>query len=138
MNNKVKLTPEQIAARDPADSFQDLLDLESVEVPAALRESTETYLGSEDLPVDRYTSREFFDREVEKVWRKTWQITCRENRLRKAGDYYVYDIVNDSILLTRTESGEIKGFYNRTPPFQRFMHVGYDIGILILKMGDEE
>ena len=33
---------------------------------------------------------------------------------------------------------EIKGFYNRTPPFQRFMHVGYDIGILILKMGDEE
>lgn len=112
MNNKVKLTPEQIAARAPAETFQDLLDKEQVEVPAALRDSTNTYLGSEDISIDRYTSQEFFDLEVEKVWRKTWQVACRENRLKNAGDYFVYDIVNDSILLTRTEKGEIKGFYN--------------------------
>lgn len=112
MNEKVKLTPEQIAARDPAETFQDLLDRETVEVPAALRDSTDTYLGSDDLPVDRYISREFFDLEVEKMWRKTWQMACRESKLRKAGDYFVYDIVNDSILLTRTDSGELKGFYN--------------------------
>jgi phenylpropionate dioxygenase-like ring-hydroxylating dioxygenase large terminal subunit len=112
MNEKVKLTPEQIAARDPAETFQDLLDRETVDVPAALRDSTDTYLGSDDLPVDRYISREFFDLEVEKMWRKTWQMACRESKLRKPGDYFVYDIVNDSILLTRTESGELKGFYN--------------------------
>lgn len=112
MNDKIQLTPEQIAARDPSYSFQDLLDRESVAVPAALRESTETYLGSEDLAIERWTSREFFDREVEKVWRKTWQMACRESQLSKAGDYFVYDIVNDSILLTRTESGELRGYYN--------------------------
>jgi phenylpropionate dioxygenase-like ring-hydroxylating dioxygenase large terminal subunit len=112
MNEKVKLTPQQIAARHPSDTFQDLLDLEKVDVPAALRESTDTYLGSEDLSVERYTSREFFEQEVEKVWRKTWQVACRESRLRNPGDYFVYDIVNDSILLTRSESGELKGFYN--------------------------
>ena len=112
MSEKIKLTPEQIAARDPAESFQDLLDLETVDVPAALRDSTDTYLGSEDLPIDRYISREYFELEVEKVWRKTWQMACRESRLRHPGDYLVYEIVNDSILLTRTESGELKGFYN--------------------------
>ena len=112
MNEKVNLTPEQIAARDPSESFQDLLDLEKVDVPAALRDSTDTYLGSEDLSVERYTSREYFDREVDKVWRKTWQIACRVNQLRNPGDYFVYEIVNDSILLTRTESGELKAFYN--------------------------
>lgn len=112
MNEKIHLTPEQIAARNPSESFQDLLKIEAVEVPDALKESTESYLGSEDLAVERYTSREFFDREVEKVWRKTWQAACRENRLREAGDYFVYDIVDDSILLTRTESGELKGFHN--------------------------
>ena len=79
MNKKVNLTPEQIAARDPAETFQDLLNKETVEVPAALRESTDSYLGSDDLSVDRYISREFFDREVETVWRKTWQVACREN-----------------------------------------------------------
>ncbi|MEM1113951.1 MAG: aromatic ring-hydroxylating dioxygenase subunit alpha [Pseudomonadota bacterium] len=112
MNEKVKLTPEQIAARDPAYSFQELLDKESVPVPAPLRETTDTYLGSEDLPVERWTSREFFELEVEKMWRKTWQMACRESQLRKPGDYFVYDIVNDSILLTRAENGELKGYYN--------------------------
>ena len=112
MNEKTRLTPEQIAARDPSYSFQDLLDRESVEVPDALRDSTDTYLGSEDIDIARYTSREFFQQEVENVWRKTWQVACRENRLRNPGDFFVYDIVDDSILLTRTESGEINGFYN--------------------------
>jgi len=112
MNEKSKLTAQQIAARHPAQSFQDLLDLEVVPVPDALRESTETYLGSADIPVDRYISRAFFEREVEKVWRRTWQVACRESRLRNPGDYFVYDIVNDSILLTRTGAGELRGFYN--------------------------
>ncbi len=112
MNDSVKLTPEQIAARDPSYSFQDLLDKETVDVPSALRDSTEPYLGSEDLSIERWTSREFFDLEVKKLWRKTWQMACRESLLRNPGDYFVYDIVNDSILLTRTESGELKGYYN--------------------------
>ncbi|MEP5765708.1 MAG: aromatic ring-hydroxylating dioxygenase subunit alpha [Halieaceae bacterium] len=112
MNEKVKLTDEQIAARDPSYSFQDLLDVENVDVPASLRDSTDTYLGSDDLPIDRWTSREFFDLEVEKMWTKTWQMACRESQLKKPGDYFVYDIVNFSILITRTESGELKAFHN--------------------------
>ena len=112
MTDKVQLTPEQIAARDPASSFQDLLDLEKAPVPKALRDSTDTYLGCEDLPIERWTSQEFFDQEVEKVWRKTWQMACRESQLKNPGDYFVYDIVNDSILLTRTEAGKLQGYYN--------------------------
>lgn len=112
MADKLTLTEAQIAARDPSYSFQELLDRESVPVPAALRDSTETYLGSEDLPISRWTSREFFELEVEKVWRRTWQMACRESQLRRPGDYFVYEIVDDSILLTRTESGALKGFYN--------------------------
>ena len=112
MNEKVKLTKEQIAARNPSDTFQDLLDRENVPVPEALRESTDTYLGSEDLPIDRWTSREFFELEVEKVWRKTWQMACRVSQVSTPGQYFVYDIVNDSILITCTDEGEIKAYYN--------------------------
>ncbi|MDJ0877267.1 MAG: aromatic ring-hydroxylating dioxygenase subunit alpha [Halieaceae bacterium] len=112
MNEKVKLTEEQIKARNPSYGFQDLLDLEEVEVPEALRENTNTYLGSEDLPLDRWTSREFFDLEVEKMWTKTWQMACRESQVPNPGDYFVYDIANFSILVTRTESGELKGYHN--------------------------
>jgi phenylpropionate dioxygenase-like ring-hydroxylating dioxygenase large terminal subunit len=110
MKNSVK--DEDIIARFPGESYQDLLDRETVEVPASLREDTRPYLGSEDLPLSRWTAREFFDQEVEKVWRKTWQAACRVSQLSEPGDYYVYDIVNDSILITRTESGELKAYYN--------------------------
>ncbi len=112
MNEKVNLTDEQIAARDPSYSFQELLDREQVEVPAALRDSTDTYLGCEDLPISRYTSREYFDLEAEKMWTKTWQMACRESQLRNPGDYFVYDIVNYSILITRTQAGDLKAYHN--------------------------
>ncbi len=112
MNEKAKLTDDQILARDPSYSFQDLLDREKVDVPDSLRDSTDTYLGSEDLPIDRWTSREFFDLETEKLWTRTWQMACRESQLRNPGDYFVYDIVNFSILITRTESGELKAYHN--------------------------
>jgi phenylpropionate dioxygenase-like ring-hydroxylating dioxygenase large terminal subunit len=103
---------KNMIARYPGESFQDLLDVESVPVPDPLREDTAPFLGSEDLNVSRWTSREFFDQEVEKVWRKTWQMVCRESQLSTAGDYFEYEIVNDSILLTRTEDGTLKGYYN--------------------------
>ena len=112
MNEKVKLTDAQIKARNPSYSFQDLLDLEEVDVPAALREDTNTYLGSEDLPIDRWTSQEFFQLETEKMWTRTWQMACRESQVLKPGDYFVYDIVNFSILITRTEGGELKAYHN--------------------------
>ncbi len=39
MNEKVKLTDEQIAARNPSYSFQDLLDVEEVRERESLPES---------------------------------------------------------------------------------------------------
>jgi phenylpropionate dioxygenase-like ring-hydroxylating dioxygenase large terminal subunit len=112
MNEKITLTEEQIAARDPAYSYQDLLDTETVAVPDALRSDTAPYLGSDNLPTERWTSREFFDLEVEKMWSKTWQMACRESQLANPGDYFVYDIVNNSVLIVRTESGELKAYHN--------------------------
>lgn len=107
-----KLTEEQLAARSGGESYQQMLDKEPNPVPAVLRESTETYLGSDNVSVDRYLSREFHDLEVEKMWNRTWQATCRESEIPDAGDFYVYDIAKYSMVITRTESGELKGYHN--------------------------
>ena len=50
-------------ARAPEVSYQALLDRESNAVPAALRVSTDTYLGSAPLTVERYLSRDYHERE---------------------------------------------------------------------------
>jgi phenylpropionate dioxygenase-like ring-hydroxylating dioxygenase large terminal subunit len=112
MNKKLTLTEEQIKARDPAYSYQDLLDTETVAVPEALREDTAPYLGSDNLPLDRWTSREFFDLEVEKMWSKTWQMVCRESQVANPGDYFVYDIVQYSVLVVRTAECDLRAYHS--------------------------
>jgi nitrite reductase/ring-hydroxylating ferredoxin subunit len=81
-------------------------------VPSVLLSESPEFLGLEDVSVDRYISREWHDREVQKMWRKVWQMACREEDIPNVGDTLVYDIADDSILLVRTASGRIKGYYN--------------------------
>ena len=54
MNIKADATPDaDTIARSPGPSYQDLLDEEINPVPDCLRENTNSYLGSENLSVDR-------------------------------------------------------------------------------------
>ena len=112
MSRTIELEGGQIVARSGGESYQEMLDKEVNPVPEALRESTNTFLGSDNLSTDRYLSREFHELEVEKMWNKTWQATCRETEIANPGDFFVYEIASYSIVVTRTQSGEIKGFHN--------------------------
>ncbi|MFK8050109.1 MAG: SRPBCC family protein [Halioglobus sp.] len=103
---------ESILARSPGPSYQDLLDGEANPVPDCLRENTNPYLGSDNLSVDRYLSREFHDFEVEHVWQRTWQAVCRETEVGESGDTHVYEITRFSIIVTRTPSGTLKAYKN--------------------------
>ena len=112
MNKKTTPPEDDILARSPGRSYQELLDTEVNPVPDSLRENTNPYLGSENLSVDRYLSREFHDKEVEHVWKRTWQAVCRDTEIAEAGDTFVYDITRFSIIVTRTEQGGLKAYHN--------------------------
>ena len=96
----------------PGRSYQDLLDEEVNPVPDCLRENTRPYLGSTNIDVQRYLSREFHEQEIAHIWTRTWQAVCRETELAEPGDTHVYDITRYSIIVTRTESGELRAFRN--------------------------
>ena len=65
-------------ARSPGISYQELLDTDTHEVPAVLRLEAPKYLGSDDIPVDRYISREWHEKEVKNLWSRVWQYACRD------------------------------------------------------------
>ena len=73
---------------------------------------------SEDLtePVtigaEAFLSRDYAEAEREKLWRKVWQVACRLEEVAEVGDYVVYDILGDTILVTRNQDGELSAFYN--------------------------
>jgi len=61
---------------------------------------------------ERYTSRAFLDREMERLWPRVWQIACREEELAAVGDYVEYTIGDQSILIVRTAPGELRALVN--------------------------
>ena len=102
------------AARSPGASYQQLLDNDTrpENVPVALRWQRWEYLGDADVPRDRYTSRAFHELEKEKVWKRAWQMACREEDVPEVGDTCVYDICDISILIVRSAPDRIQAFYN--------------------------
>ena len=64
------------------------------------------------LPVDAYVSPEYARTEKARLWNKVWQIACREEEIPEVGDYYTYDILEDSAIVVRTAPDTISAFYN--------------------------
>jgi len=99
-------------ARSPGLSYQQLLDSDSKAVPEVLRWQAPQDVPVVQVPIERYTSRAFHDREVEGLWRKVWQMACREEELPEVGDHVVYEIAEDSLIVMRTGPRELRAFHN--------------------------
>jgi phenylpropionate dioxygenase-like ring-hydroxylating dioxygenase large terminal subunit len=100
------------APRAPGKSFQDVLDGMKGPFPDYLKIDKSAWLGDEDIPVDRYISREIHELEKETIWKKVWQMACREEEIPEVGDSVVYDITDISILVVRVSKTRIKAYYN--------------------------
>ena len=59
-----------------------------------------------------YINPEFLEVEREEIFKKSWQFICHEEKLRDPGSYVTASIQGQSIFVTRTETGELKAFYN--------------------------
>jgi nitrite reductase/ring-hydroxylating ferredoxin subunit len=103
---------DQTPARSRGVSYQQLLDDDSRPVPDVLRWQSPMPPGPSYVPIERYTSAEFHQVEVEKVWKRVWQMACREEDIPVAGDYLPYDIAGISILVVRSAPDTIKAFRN--------------------------
>ena len=64
------------------------------------------------LPGWLYTDREFFDLEVERVIRPSWQIVCHESDIPAAGDWHTLEYLGESVVVVRGEDGAIRAFHN--------------------------
>ena len=99
-------------ARSPGIAYQDLLKTDTHEVPEVLKLESPKFLGNEDFAKERFTTREWHDLEVEKVWKKVWQFACREEHLAYVGSYIVYDIAHLSYIVIRSDDNTIRAYPN--------------------------
>jgi phenylpropionate dioxygenase-like ring-hydroxylating dioxygenase large terminal subunit len=88
------------------------MDTDTRPVPDFLRQENYSYLGSEPLQAERYTSPDFFRRELEKMWPRVWQFAAREEDIPEPGDFALYENAGRSYLVTRQPDGSIRAFHN--------------------------
>ncbi|HYL58791.1 MAG TPA: aromatic ring-hydroxylating dioxygenase subunit alpha [Candidatus Acidoferrales bacterium] len=114
MSEKKLMTLIENPQRPRSDviSYQRLLDTDTHRVPEVLRLQGPLGAGPVEVPVERYTSRAFFELEVERLWKRAWQMACREEDIPNVGDHLVYDIAGMSFIVVRTAPAEIKSYYN--------------------------
>ncbi len=98
--------------RSPDTSYTEYLSQDSKKVPDFMVEENFEYLGSEDIDTSRYISREFFEKEKDCMWTRVWQFACRVEDIPEVGDSLVYDILDWSFLIVRSDKDTIKAFYN--------------------------
>ena len=64
------------------------------------------------LPGWIYRDREFFEVEMERLIRPSWQIVCHMSDVPSAGDWQTLDYLGESILVIRGEDGAVRAFAN--------------------------
>ncbi|MEP7349595.1 MAG: aromatic ring-hydroxylating dioxygenase subunit alpha [Sphingorhabdus sp.] len=98
--------------RHPSESYEDILDQDTRPVPAFLRQGPVPDIGLDPVPTKNYFCRDYFQKEIDFVWSRVWQIACREEEIPNIGDYHVYDIAGKSFIVVRSGPDTIQAFHN--------------------------
>jgi choline monooxygenase len=69
-------------------------------------------LEADTMPAFTYTSPEFYQREVERIWRKTWNFIGSADQIRNNGDYFTLNFAGVPIIVLRDHDGKIRAFAN--------------------------
>jgi phenylpropionate dioxygenase-like ring-hydroxylating dioxygenase large terminal subunit len=82
--------------------------------PSPQRQSREQKLQGRVRNVSkrRYLCPQWQAAEWQSVWKNTWQAAAHLSDLRNPGDFLVYELGPESILITHTQDGDIMAFYN--------------------------
>jgi phenylpropionate dioxygenase-like ring-hydroxylating dioxygenase large terminal subunit len=76
---------------------------------------TEPRLRMDPISGERYTSRDWLQREWRHMWMRTWHIGGMAADAREPGDYLVADLGPESILIIRQDDGAFRAFFNVCP-----------------------
>jgi choline monooxygenase len=60
------------------------------------------------LPGFCYTSREWYERELETIFLKEWLCVGRAEQLASAGDYFAVNVVGEPIVVVRDQEGQLR------------------------------
>ncbi|MGL4611132.1 MAG: aromatic ring-hydroxylating oxygenase subunit alpha [Trueperaceae bacterium] len=64
------------------------------------------------LPSDVYTSQNYFEKEKEGIWYKSWLYAGHVTQIPNEGDYFVFNLLGESLIVIKSDDGSIQAFSN--------------------------
>jgi phenylpropionate dioxygenase-like ring-hydroxylating dioxygenase large terminal subunit len=64
------------------------------------------------VPKERYFDPDFYQMEVDLLWSRTWQMACRLEEIAQPFDFAEYQILDQSIIVVRTDDGGVRAMQN--------------------------
>src|SRR6267143_460809 len=71
-----------------------------------------TSAPAKSLPQKYFVSPNIFVKEQAEIFSKEWLLVGHQSQIPDAGDYFVQQVIGESLIVIRDKSGEIRGFYN--------------------------
>jgi Rieske 2Fe-2S family protein len=79
---------------------------------ALVRKLIGGYQSGYSLPQPFYTNQEVFDAEWKSIWQRNWLYAGNTAQISKPGDYFIYQLQKDSLIIIRGNNGEVFAHYN--------------------------
>jgi nitrite reductase/ring-hydroxylating ferredoxin subunit len=80
-----------------------------------IAEGADQLLKPVTVGTEAYLSEDYARAERDKLWRKVWLQAGRIEDIPEVGDFITYDILDDSVIITRTGPDMIKAYHNVCP-----------------------
>lgn len=77
-----------------------------------LAKQSEPDLGTDLIPKERYVSREWLEREFERMWPRTWLLAGPIADVAEVGDWFTFEIGRESIVVVRSATDRLDAFHN--------------------------
>ena len=93
-------------------TYPDLLDRDRREVPAGLRADGDYSVKRVRVPYEIFYDPRYAELEKEHIWKKQWQMACREEDIPRVGDRIRYDVADLSFFVVRVGAQRFQGYWN--------------------------
>ena len=77
-----------------------------------IKKLTESYSEGKSLPREFYTSPTIYIDEINSIYFNQWLTVDHVSRIPNPGDYFLFDVEKESIIIIRGRDDVIRAFYN--------------------------
>lgn len=88
-----------------------MLTLSAAEI-STIKERIASRRPNHGLPRSFYHEELLYRTEMEYIWRGGWLFAGHSCQIPNPGDYFLYDVGEDSVIIVRDDDGQVNAFYN--------------------------